>query len=237
MKKTEQIVIEEKIIYASAENRFAEICGFGRMERDAEKNLLRRFRKIYEEVFSGLTLQAKICALSPRDFTGDRLRIGSREIICPFFAQIAPSDIERLYLYVLTAGSGKTEEAGAENPLDRLCADIWGTALIDCGRDYLQAELRKEAEETAKNKEYGIDISPGFYGMAIDEVKTVAESLQAETIGVKVKGGLLLPEKSCAGIYLILRKKTHIEPACRNCSANRTGCALCSAGGKQDDRK
>jgi hypothetical protein len=97
-----------------------------------------------------------------------------------------------------------------ESALEVLCRD--------CLESQLEADLYL-------SESFG----PGYFGMPLEEGKTLFSLLGDETAGVSQKAsGLLLPEKSCMGLLLVYnRPGIKVSAACEKCLGSRGGCQFC----------
>ena len=161
-----------------------------------------------------------------------KIKEKQRAVSCNAFEQIDPSSVKGIYLYGVTAG--EIEEGDRYSQLSeslswQLYRDMWGTAYVDAAREILTDELRGNLPEGHRLSE---SFGPGFYGMDVAEMVKLAELTDLKSIGVKAgDSGLLMPEKSCAGIFLVAGDGYRdIDHACEACIGNKKSCRLCSLG-------
>ena len=110
----------------------------------------------------------------------------------------------------------------------QLYADLWGTAYLDAARE----EFRKILLKT-KNLYLSESISPGFYGMSVEENIKICQILSGEKIGVSTnENGTMTPMKTCSGIYLAVDEpKYFLSADCKSCMGNPGGCIMCKLQG------
>jgi len=113
--------------------------------------------------------------------------------------------------------------------LEQVYAYIWGTAFTDAAREYFKHEILKD-------KEVSDGFGPGFYGMPMTQMKNIAALADAEKINVAVKeNGLLVPLKSCAGIYFeVDGRYKKMKKECGECWGNPSGCTMCNIANVKD---
>lgn len=148
---------------------------------------------------------------------------GGKTIHCNAFEQIDKETVNGLFAYALSVGDFSLPEYSIT---EQLYADIWGTAFTDAVRILLKEELES-------NSRVSDSFGPGFYGMELSEMENLAELIHIEEFGIEVKNSrILLPLKSCAGVYFKTTEKyIPINSECEICSGNSKGCTFCQISG------
>lgn len=202
----------------------------GRLAKDCvsfEGEELRRGAfNILHRLEEGICLNSQWVFLSQNEFSmeGSRLKAGGTSISCRVFQRIDPSWTEGAILYACTAGD--FQPSGLD-PMNQIYADYWGTAYVDAIRTLAKEEMRSSFR--AEGLEMSESFGPGFFGMDISEIGSIAEILDFEGIGVRIgRGGLMEPEKSCCGIFLLVNEGYEKPKAeCESCMGGSAGCSLC----------
>lgn len=203
--------------------------GIAKLNEDDPRNeaIRKRAAEIREILEDRISLKAVLSYFDAVDLEGRDLKIGDILLNCNGFEQIDPKTVKGAYVYMLTAGDFALEGYPA---LDQFLADLWGTAFTDAGR----LALKEAIEADAAN--WGLKISdgfgPGFYGMKLEQMKTIAELASNEAVDIEVSGdGTLKPEKSCGGVVLAVEDDyCLLQGECLYCSGNESGCQYCLTG-------
>lgn len=155
--------------------------------------------------------------------SGNQLEIGGQTLLCSAFEQLQNKKIDGAYVYALTAGDFSLPN---EPVMNQLYADIWGSAYAEATRMLLIDELQKKARLSE-------GFGPGFYGMDVIEATKLAYLLDLDELGIEVRdNGILLPLKSCAGLYFSVSEDYEtLNDACRSCLGNQKSCKLCNIHG------
>lgn len=224
-----RIEIKEEELFLPAKKMFREICGF-----DSKNPLHQKMEQagllLRAQQYAGRDILASVSFFSDFSLEGESLFLEGTQIRCSLFAEIPPERMNGVLVFLLTAGDG-----GAwENPMETLYADIWGTAYTQAAVDALREILEREFGTLEQNAEQAAPFlsqifGPGYFGMPVSEMKTLHQLAEGSKIGISVtEASLLVPQKSCAGLFLLL--KSSIEdapPACENCVGQPGGCRFC----------
>ena len=150
----------------------------------------------------------------------NKLNVAGIEFSCNAFEQLDPRNLCGAYVYLLTAGDCRLDDAPI---LDQLLADFWGTAFVDAARLMFR-------EQIEKGKHLSADFGPGFYGMPVTQMHGIEKLADAALIGVRInESSLLVPAKSCAGIILLGEAPfEEMDAACADCRGTVLSCNICN---------
>ena len=161
--------------------------------------------RVRDDGIEGININALVSFYGPEHFSGGAVRIGDAVISCNYFDQIPREAVEGVYFYMLTAG--ECLFSSEENIMDFLYADIWGTNYVDAGIQVLtEQHIKRDMEERFPGRQVCLseEFGPGYFGMPVIETKKFFSILDAAAIDVRVKdSGLMIPQKTCAGLYLV----------------------------------
>jgi len=231
-----RINIKEEEARGLAEEYYVRICGLD-LEKEKHRRMYQESRQVWEQGIQGISIDALVASFGPDAFRGGKVVAGDMELHCNAFAQIPDANVRGVYLYMITAGECR---CGHDEPITRrLFADIWGTSYVDAGRDLLNERIRQWAEEDLRADPSGGRylsncFGPGFYGMDLVETRNLYRILNGDEIGVKVMdSGIMLPLKTCAGLYLVVEDPDKLPAAeCQACIGNPSGCKFCKLSRK-----
>ncbi|MEA4922479.1 MAG: ASKHA domain-containing protein [Eubacteriaceae bacterium] len=217
--RNEVVKIEKNDCRIMAEEIFTEISGLGKKSRQHDK-LKQSSDQIKAEMEDRICTKAVYSYFDDVHLDGKILKIGTEEFTCNAFEQLDPEQIKGAYVYLITAGDFYIED---KKIMDQLLADLWGTAFTDAAR----AEFEKDLSIDGRlSNAFG----PGFYGMDVGQMKTISKLVDGGTIGVEVnRSGLLVPVKSCGGIYLkVTEDFKKLNNECEDCRGTISSCNLCN---------
>ncbi len=218
--------IPTESIFGDSDRYMDKMCGFYRENKISNK-VKKRAYEIRESVFSYTEVEFLVSELDRAVIRENQIFIGNDWLTCKALEEIGETEIEGVYCFLLHAPMPDLSQLF---PSDRQIADVWQTAFTDATRDYLQDYLRRKASEKASGKVYITDaIGPGFYGIEPVAIRAFFEELDASKIEMSLtESGLMNPQKSIAGFFLVLNKESALPPAnCVDCIGNKRGCIFC----------
>lgn len=220
--QNEIITFNRKEADTIATEYFFNICGFNR-DKEKHKLMMNNGLTVRDEMMNNLNVRAVISAFGKEAICGKTIDLNEIKFECNAFEHINNASVKKIYAYILTAGGGDID---SESIMDRLYADIWGTAYVDAARDLLQKEIKDRNLDLFVSESFG----PGYYGMDVTQLNNFFKVLDGEKIGVQVKdSSLMVPVKSCAGFYIIVDNEGELPQSdCKDCLANSTGCQFCN---------
>lgn len=197
---------------------FIEQSGVGKEGRKFERMKDRAF-KIREVIEDKIDIRSLYMYYDEFKLAGNTLSVNSIEFKCAAFEQVNPDVVEGVFFYAASAGDFELEKAPV---MDMVYADIWGNAFADATRQLMK-------EEIAQKYKLSDSFGPGFYGMDVSYMKSMAQVIDFNELNMKLhRDRILLPLKSCAGIYFNVNDKyTELNNECRFCMGNHTSCKLC----------
>lgn len=215
------------------ERRLALLSGSGRSEKKKQRafqaaaDLSRRIRPKATWAYYGK---------GEMELSGAGLRLQEKWIQCKAFERIKKDTVIGVYVYAVTIGdmelSEKEKDASEKTALaEKLYKDMWGTACTDAARTVLREELGKRS---AISESFG----PGFYGMGMEEMKTIDALLGFTCIGAKLRSNMIIPEKSSAGLcFAVTEKYEPMGRQCLECIGNPRGCDFCEIRGTREKKE
>ena len=225
----EIIRISEERARPGAERRFINTCGITPGGSKKHQKMLEQGLKARDSGVDGIDIKAAVRFVGPETCDNGRITIGDAVLHCNYFARVPKEYLEGVYVYMMTVGECLFESE--DKIMEFLFADIWGNSYVDAGiealkEDYIIPDMKKRFE--GKEVQLSEELGPGYFGMFVGQTKQFEKILDCEAIGVQVKdSGMMIPQKSCAGLFLVLYLELEKEPACMRCVGNPKGCEFC----------
>ena len=222
------IQFDSQTLQEESERLFIKMGG---LDKDGRKfdQLRDMGNRIRGEIEGRIDARAIISYYSADRITKDGmlLWIDGVQLKCNAFEQIDMDQIKGAYIFFIHAGEYYLDD---EPIMDQLLADMWGTAFVDAIRSCFGDLLREDA---FLSEEFG----PGFFGMDVREMNQLAKLTDPSKIDIEVREtGVLLPLKSCGGIYLEVEDDyVSIDSACMDCKGTLKSCSYCNL--KRRNRK
>lgn len=206
-----------------AEQLHARIAGYADRKGVKFDRLKNASYEIRERIANRIDCQVVYSCFDDVYLEGRTMMIGTTKFNCPAFEWVEPGRVKGVCVYMATAGNFNLEN---ESLMDQLLADFWGTAFIDAGRLIFENKMK---QETCISNAFG----PGFYGMEASQMVKIPMLVDNSLINVSVReNGLLVPLKSCAGIYLLSdRQFPKMDPGCATCRGTVLSCSFCNMKG------
>jgi len=200
------------ILFAKASGTDREGPKYERMRKEA-----RKIRDVIEDVIDLKVVFSYYGAVS---LDGEKAAVNGTEFRCRAFDQIDPAQVKGAYAYMITAGDFRVEGASV---MDQLLAYLWGTSFVDAARACFEKNILREVR---LSNAFG----PGFYGMDMSQMHDLAELVDGSRIGISTgPGNILIPEKSCAGIYFEVGPDFRkLSRECEDCRGAVSSCGLCN---------
>lgn len=228
MEHIQTIHLNEQDLFDEARALFIRYSGLD-LSKEKHQRMMETACQAREAGLSGIDVRASVSRWDGACLSGGVLSRKGHPLECRAFSQIADDAVLCLYAFVVTAGECIASE---DDPITaQLFAHTWGTAYVDAARRKLEGIFRDDIQRSFPD--CGLLLSPyygpGFYGMPMTENLRLCGWLNADAIGVTTKeNGLMLPLKSCSGLYMALADSTAIPPeSCEACIGNAKGCAYC----------
>lgn len=205
-----------------ANHYFMDICGF-RREGEKYQRLYAQSLKLLARLRDRIQIRGLVSAYPVEAISGSLAVLDGVPFRCNALEQIQQGGVGQLFTYIVTAGDFALPQDAPM--IDRLYADIWGTAYVDAGLEVLKAKLLSDDHQVM------VSFGPGYYGMDITQVGNFFQILDGSLIGVTLtEHSLMLPVKSCTGFLVAVREKSMLPPQdCASCLGNAHGCAFCQS--------
>lgn len=166
------------------------------LEKKRHQELLTRAYACYEDIRTRVTPKAVIATPAQIAVTPAQLCLDGVPFESPVFGQLSPEKLRQAFVYFLTVGDCPAPEGSL---VDLLIYDTWGTVLVEATRAQLETYLQEKNAPLALSCSYG----PGYFDIPRPAMLSLPKLADPTKIGIEVmENTLLLPQKSCAGIYL-----------------------------------
>lgn len=223
------IRITEERAHTGAEKRFLNTCGIVPGGSKKHQRMLAEGLKTRESGVAGIDIKAAVRFVGPESFHDGKVFVDDAVLDCNYFTRIPEEYVEGMYIYMLTVGECLFESE--DKIMEFLFADIWGNSYVDSGIEALREDhVVPDMNERFPGKGFILseEFGPGYYGMFVGRTREFEKILDCGSIGVKVKdSGMMIPQKSCAGLFFVLNHELEKEPACMRCMGNSKGCDFC----------
>ncbi len=225
----ELIRISEERAHAGAEKRFINTCGITPGGSKKHQRMLEQGLKARESGIDGIDIRAEVRFVGPETCDNGRITVDDAVLHCNYFARIPKEYVEGVYIYMLTVGECLFESE--DKIMEFLFADIWGNSYVDAGiealkEDYVIPDMKKRFP--GKDVMLSEELGPGYFGMFVGQTREFEKILDCDALGITVKSsGMMIPQKSCAGLFFVLNHELEKEPACMRCMGNPKGCEFC----------
>ncbi|MDR2133154.1 MAG: hypothetical protein LBP30_07405 [Clostridiales Family XIII bacterium] len=177
---------------------------------------------------------------------GTSLNLDDVRLVCAAFGRMDARDVLETVVYALALTTNEPTADESATVADESAAsqargvsrlfyeDLWANAYIDAALLAFKADLAARAGGFPS-----ASFGPGYYGMALTEMKKLDKMLNFGNIGAEVLGdGSMRPLKACAGLFFVLRGAADASPnACRDCAGDKANCAFCERPDSARDRR
>lgn len=227
----QKITLNEQDLYKDALGYFIRYSGLD-LSKEKHLRMMETAHQARSAGLQGIDVRAVVCRWDGACLSGGVLSRNGNTLDCRAFSQIPDGTVRHVYAFVVTAGECISSDA---DPItSQLFAHTWGTAYVDVSRNALANAFLADAKQSFPEDDLQLSsyFGPGFYGMPMTENQKLCSWLEADSIGVATKeNGLMLPLKSCSGLYLSLSDISLMPPeSCEACVGNPKGCAYCRNG-------
>lgn len=161
------------------------------------------------------------------EISGKQLRFGGASVSCDVLKEFSTCKVKSAFVYLITChpDSFRRYEIGEMNYhfIQNACIDLAREMILKNCRLYTNnGEDAKESIWTTKA------FGPGYYGMPIEEGRTLHKLLDGERIGVSYQGSMMTPLKSSIGFAFSYEAKEQVMVnACDYCQAAVKECNYC----------
>ena len=227
--KNQIVRITEERAHDGAEKRFINTCGITPGGTKKHQRMLEEGLRTRESGIGRIDIRSIVSFYGPEVIKDGKVCPGDAVLHCNYFDRIPREYVEGIYVYMMTVGECLFESE--DKIMEFLFADIWSNSYVDAGIEALKEDfIIPDMKKRFPGKDYILseEFGPGYYGMFVGKTKEFLKIMDAESIGITVKdSGLMLPQKSCAGLLFVLNHELEKEPACMRCLGNSKGCEFC----------
>lgn len=120
--------------------------------------------------------------------------------------------------------SEQTIAEEGQSTLEQLYTHVWQNSYLDAAREWLKEWIENNYASFVSQS-----IAPGFFGIAVKDMRKIYDIIGGQQTGVKLEENeMLAPEKSVLGIYLTLTDDINIfGRQCAHCLARGKNCEFC----------
>ncbi len=210
--------IERRIIKIPAEKLSGVDHMFGRMiNMDTEKlpaKFQTAFEKTKEAAYQNFRMEAVFESFKVERIEGDSIHLENAVVLnSGLMAEVFCQSFELVFAVTTLHGYEALDEA-EENILLKLFLDSWGTALIECGNQWVEQNVAKELEDKEIYATHSF--SPGQNDIPMEMQTQIFQAINPKEIGVTLNDRYMMhPKKSVSGIFGIQTEK--IENRIRPC--------------------
>lgn len=214
------VTIKEDVLRKRAEQLFHFISGFSK-ENPPTQYQREDIESVWEIVAPKIQIDAYVKSVLEYSFFENYMMLESKQVYYNLPLSEYREQITGVYVFLISQPS--IVEDG-QNALEQLYTHIWQNAYLDAAREWLKEWIGKKYASFVSQS-----IAPGFYGIALDEMKLFYNVVDWQNTFVKLRqDGMLEPEKSVLGMYLTLTEDINIlGRQCVDCLARGKNCEFC----------
>jgi len=223
--------IKNSVLNISIENykeyvfeRFKELCGFFK-NTEIDGSRVDEAVLCFWESLNALKVKAVYSFFDSDIFNDNDIYINEY-----IFSEILKSNISEFVFFAVSADTGTFDikKTFDGNILKEFYFDLTGTSVIDVSRSILKSFFEKFDYVRKSNLFVSKAFGPGFFGMKHKEIFRFFKLLDCDKIGLFLNNsGVIYPNKSFIGFFVISEKKIFIEDDCKNCIGGGNGCFFC----------
>lgn len=219
-----EVNIKCEELYAQAHRYVMLGSGYENVDEETAQIQKSTSRSVYSSFFKDKSVTISLKKIDRDCIHNGYFQFGKERIDCQVLERLSHGIIKGGYIYICHAPD--IDQTGTI--LEQYYIEAWQNSFLDCIRDFLHDYL--ERRESVRERSYVSDsFGPGFYGMPVDAVKTLAGLMNGNKAGVKLtESGTLSPAKSLVGIYLVMSEDTDWQIRdCISCVGSSMGCKFC----------
>lgn len=215
-----ELQIPVSILKERAKTLFWNMSGFS-VKNPPSEYQKKEVLQLQQALESKIEINALLRKLEPYSFEKQYMTLADGMIYYDLPLHLYKEQIVGIYAFLISEDTLVSDE---QDTVDQLYTHIWQNAYLDAAREWVKEYLFQKTGQFVSSC-----ISPGFYGIALSHMKTLYHMVDGEKIGVSVRpDGLLYPEKSVLGIYLLLKNQINIlGKRCGSCPAQGKNCEFC----------
>ena len=212
-------IIPAEVLLDDVRRRFKEISGVEE-ETDAWAAIEDTEEKLLNHIFRSAVIKYNL-ELYPFVRESECCSFAGLSFSLPVSGEKEWNKIRKAAPYIVTlAGVNGGENLTA---FEQVCVDILGTSFIDVSMDRIKEDIHGTGI-----KYISPSLGPGYYGLSLNDVYGLYRIMDGSGLGIQVsQNGILTPEKSGTGFFLLSNEKIDFPACCRNCSGMKQSCRLC----------
>lgn len=212
--------LREDVLRSRAEQLFLLMSGFSRANPPT-KYQREDIESVWQFIAQKIQIDVFLKPVLQYSFSEDYMILESERIFYNLPLSEYQEQITGVFAYVI---SEQTIAENGQGTLEQLYTHIWQNAYLDAAREWLKEWIGQKWASFVSQS-----IAPGFYGIALEEMKKFYEIAGGQQTTVRlVKNEMLHPEKSVLGIHLTLKEHVNIlGRQCANCPARGKNCEFC----------
>jgi len=200
--------------------RFRELCGFNQ-NNNIDCNRKIEAEQCFEKSFECLSAKGIYSFFDKNIFDYKNIFI-NRNILNDFFK----SKVLGFVFFAVLASEVKKVNKGSI--LEEFYFEMTGNAVIDVARNFMKIDI----ENLFKGGFHQFCVSEafgtGFFGIENDFIFEFFNLVDCSDIGLQLNhNGVLKPNKSFVGFFVISETPVLIKNDCKNCLGNKNGCCFC----------
>ncbi len=208
--------------------RFKELCGFFE-GTEVDRDRLREAVLCFWEYLSLLQVRAVYSFFDANVFADNNIYIDKR-----VFSEILKSNVFKIVFFAVSVDTGvyNVKNSFLGNILKEFYFDLTCNAVIDISRKILKNIF--EDFDFIKNSAFFVSraFGPGFFGIGPEEISYFFKLIDCSKIGIYLnESGVIYPEKSFVGFFVVSENKIFIENDCESCVGTKDGCFFCGKRG------
>lgn len=217
-------VITGKELLPAVLRRFEEMSGCSR-ETLAWKNIEKTEYNLLNTVFKNAEVRFRLASFNAEVNEDNKISFSHFNYLLPLSEPGEIGKIKKAAVYLMTLSGIEDKHC---HPFEQVCSDLLGTAFSDSAMEYI-------AEEAGEKGKWFVSpsLGPGYYGLPIGDMIEIYSEMKGSELGVSInENGMLFPEKSRAGFFILSEEPVEFINQCKECRGQKQGCSLCNVRGK-----
>jgi len=214
------MTLKEDELRSRAEQLFLLMSGFSKTNPPT-KYQREDIESVWQFVAQKIQIDVFLKPVLQYSFSEDYMILESERISYELPLAEYREQITGVYAYVI---SEQTIAEDGQGTLEQLYTHIWQNAYLDAAREWMKEWIGQKWASFVSQS-----IAPGFYGIALKEMKKFYNIAGGQQTAVRLaQNDMLQPEKSVLGIHLTLKEDINIfGRQCASCPARGKNCEFC----------